>query len=158
MSSEETRGSLNVDSNQELGSTNATTIEKMKDECKQCDDSQEMDGLQEKKIADPDQEKTLNSCGNQNNCASTSQASANLCDLTEKVDFKVIYNKKKYDVNFPLDEKIKALKEHLQGLTELPSPMQKLVFKGIAKDDKTLREVGINGGAKVMLGMSSSGD
>lgn len=35
----------------------------------------------------------------------------------ECVDFKVIYNKKKYDVNFPLDDTIGQLKLHLQDIT-----------------------------------------
>ncbi len=38
----------------------------------------------------------------------------------EKVEFKVIYNKKKYDVNFPLDSDVGALKSHLQSLIGIP--------------------------------------
>jgi hypothetical protein len=34
----------------------------------------------------------------------------------DSVDFKVIYNKNKYDVNFPLDSTIGQLKQHLQDI------------------------------------------
>ena len=33
------------------------------------------------------------------------------------VDFKVVFNKKKYDVSFPLDETIAKLKTHIQEIT-----------------------------------------
>ena len=39
---------------------------------------------------------------------------ASSADAGEKVDFKVIYNKKKYDITFPLDGDVGALKAHLQ--------------------------------------------
>lgn len=38
-------------------------------------------------------------------------------DTREKVDFKVIFNKQKYDVTFPTDETVAKLKSHIQTLT-----------------------------------------
>ena len=35
----------------------------------------------------------------------------------EMVDFKVVYNKQKLDVEFPLDETVAKLKTHIQTLT-----------------------------------------
>jgi hypothetical protein len=34
----------------------------------------------------------------------------------ENVDFKIVYNKTKHDINFPLDHTIELLKRHLQDL------------------------------------------
>jgi hypothetical protein len=36
--------------------------------------------------------------------------------VKDSVDFKVIYNKNKYDVNFLLDSTISQLKQHLQDI------------------------------------------
>ena len=35
----------------------------------------------------------------------------------EMVKFKVVYNKQKYDINFPLDETVQSLKDHLTSVT-----------------------------------------
>ncbi len=35
----------------------------------------------------------------------------------ETVDFKVVYNKQKYDVTFPVDDSVSSLKAHLEKLT-----------------------------------------
>uniref|UniRef100_A0A0V0G4E3 Putative ubiquitin domain-containing protein ubfd1 n=1 Tax=Triatoma dimidiata TaxID=72491 RepID=A0A0V0G4E3_TRIDM len=69
----------------------------------------------------------------------------------ECVKFVVIHNKNKYDVEFPLDETIAKLKLHLQNLLGVPQSLQKVMYKGLAKDEKLLREIGITGGAKVMV-------
>ncbi|GAB6020405.1 Ubiquitin domain-containing protein ubfd1 [Chamberlinius hualienensis] len=69
----------------------------------------------------------------------------------ELVDFKVIYNKQKYDVSFPLDDTVATLKQHIQTLTGVPPAMQKVMFKGLAKEEKTLRELGVAKGTKLMV-------
>ncbi|XP_049861339.1 ubiquitin domain-containing protein UBFD1-like [Schistocerca gregaria] len=69
----------------------------------------------------------------------------------EKVDFKVIYNKTKYDISFGLDSTVGQLKEHLQDVIGVPQAMQKVMIKGLAKDERTLRELGVVKGAKVMV-------
>jgi hypothetical protein len=40
----------------------------------------------------------------------------------DSVDFKVIYNKNKYDVNFPLDSTVSQLKQHLQDIIGIVGP------------------------------------
>ncbi|XP_014271163.1 ubiquitin domain-containing protein UBFD1 [Halyomorpha halys] len=69
----------------------------------------------------------------------------------EIVSFTVIHNKNRFDVQFPLDETVSKLKQHLQNIIHVPQPLQKVMFKGLAKDDKTLREIGITPGVKVMV-------
>ncbi|XP_076032944.1 ubiquitin domain-containing protein UBFD1-like isoform X2 [Oratosquilla oratoria] len=69
----------------------------------------------------------------------------------EMVNFKLIFNKTKYDIEFPLDNTIKQLKEHLQSLIYVLPAMQKVMIKGLAKDEKTLRELGVTKGMKVMV-------
>ncbi|KAK3091100.1 hypothetical protein FSP39_017109 [Pinctada imbricata] len=69
----------------------------------------------------------------------------------ETVDFKVVFNKQKYDVTFPLDETVANLKVHVQKLTGVPSAMQKIMYKGLAKDEISLRELKVTKGAKVMV-------
>ncbi|KAK7069819.1 Ubiquitin domain-containing protein ubfd1 [Halocaridina rubra] len=69
----------------------------------------------------------------------------------ESVSFKLIYNKVKYDIDFPLDGTIKQLKEHLSTIINVLPAMQKVMIKGLAKDEKTLRELGVTPGSKVMV-------
>ncbi|ESO87415.1 hypothetical protein LOTGIDRAFT_235090 [Lottia gigantea] len=76
----------------------------------------------------------------------------------EKVDFKIIYNKSKYDVSFSLDETIHQLKQHVQGLTGVPHAMQKLMYRGLAKDECTLRQLNVTKGAKIMVVGSTLND
>ena len=59
----------------------------------------------------------------------------------EKVEFKVVFNKKKFDISFGLDDTIGALKVHLQDIIDVPNTMQKVMIKGLAKDEMSLRQV-----------------
>ncbi|XP_018352744.1 PREDICTED: ubiquitin domain-containing protein UBFD1 isoform X2 [Trachymyrmex septentrionalis] len=70
---------------------------------------------------------------------------------TENIDFTVIYNKQKISVNFALDCTVAELKTYLQKIISVPQAMQKVMFKGLAKDDQTLRNLGVTKGAKVMI-------
>ena len=79
-------------------------------------------------------------------------------DGGEKVEFKVIFNKKKYDVSFPLDKDVAALKVHLQAIIDIPPAMMKVMIKGLAKDEMTLRSLGVNKSSKVMVIGSSLND
>lgn len=64
----------------------------------------------------------------------------------ERIDFKVIYNKKKIDVSFDLDGTVAELKTHLQNIITVPKAMQKVMIKGLAKDEQTLRDLGVTSG------------
>lgn len=67
------------------------------------------------------------------------------------VDFIVVYNKKKYDITFNSNKTVKDLKGYLQGLIGVPSSVQKVMFKGLAKDEQTLKDLDVKSGAKVMV-------
>ncbi|XP_063858605.1 ubiquitin domain-containing protein UBFD1-like isoform X2 [Scylla paramamosain] len=69
----------------------------------------------------------------------------------EAVSFKLVYNKTKYDIEFPVDGTVKQLKEHLTSIINVLPAMQKVMIKGLAKDEKTLRELGVTRGSKVMV-------
>jgi len=87
-----------------------------------------------------------------------SVTTANSEETGEKVEFKVIFNKKKHDVTFPLDNDIGALKSHLQPLIGIPPAMMKVMIKGLAKDEMTLRKLGVAKGSKIMVVGSSIND
>jgi hypothetical protein len=72
-------------------------------------------------------------------------------DLREKIDFKIIYNKKKIDITFALDGTVAELKAHLQNIISVPQPMQKIMIKGLAKDDQTLRVLGVTKGYYIYI-------
>ncbi|XP_054707042.1 ubiquitin domain-containing protein UBFD1-like [Uloborus diversus] len=76
----------------------------------------------------------------------------------ELVDFKMIFNKQKHDICFPLDETILELKKHFEALVGVPASMQKVMFKGLCKDERTLRDIGFTKGVKVMVVGSTLND
>merc|ERR1712131_283489 len=69
----------------------------------------------------------------------------------EMVDLKIIWNKNKYDLKIPLDGTGAKLKERIHSLTGLPPAMQKVMYKGLLPEDKTLREIKVTNGAKIMV-------
>jgi len=79
-------------------------------------------------------------------------------DKGDKVEFKVIFNKKKYDVAFAEKATIGELKSHLQPLIGIPPAMMKVMIKGLAKDEMTLNKLGVVKGSKVMVIGSSLND
>ncbi|NXP41325.1 UBFD1 protein, partial [Leiothrix lutea] len=76
----------------------------------------------------------------------------------ELVELKVIWNKNKYDVKFCLDSTGAELKQKIHSLTGLPPAMQKVMFKGLLPEDKTLREIKVTNGAKIMVVGSTIND
>ncbi|XP_061703377.1 ubiquitin domain-containing protein UBFD1 isoform X2 [Syngnathoides biaculeatus] len=76
----------------------------------------------------------------------------------EMVDLKIIWNKIKYDLRIPLDSTGAKLKERIHSLTGLPPAMQKVMYKGLVPEDKTLREIKVTGGAKIMVVGSTIND
>ncbi|XP_024073620.1 ubiquitin domain-containing protein UBFD1 [Terrapene carolina triunguis] len=76
----------------------------------------------------------------------------------ELVELKIIWNKNKYDVKFPLDSTGADLKEKIHSLTGLPPTMQKVMFKGLVPEEKTLREIKVTNGAKIMVVGSTIND
>lgn len=76
----------------------------------------------------------------------------------EMVDLKIIWNKNKYDLKIPVDNTGAQLKERIHSLTGLPPSMQKVMYKGLLTEDKTLREIKITNGAKIMVVGSTIND
>lgn len=76
----------------------------------------------------------------------------------ESVEIKVIYNKTKYDVSTSLETTVAELKRELQGLLGVPDKNQKLMFKGLLRDEQTLGAVGVTKGSKLMLVGSKPND
>ncbi|RXN16099.1 hypothetical protein ROHU_027707 [Labeo rohita] len=76
----------------------------------------------------------------------------------EMVDVKIIWNKNKYDLKIPLDGTGAKLKEKIHTLTGLPPAMQKVMYKGLLPEDKTLREIKVTNGAKIMVVGSTIND
>uniref|UniRef100_A0A8C8ABC0 Ubiquitin family domain containing 1 n=1 Tax=Otus sunia TaxID=257818 RepID=A0A8C8ABC0_9STRI len=76
----------------------------------------------------------------------------------ELVELKVIWNKNKYDVKFCLDSTGAELKQKIHSLTGLPPAMQKVMFKGLLPEEKTLREIKVTNGAKIMVVGSTIND
>ncbi|KAK3705208.1 hypothetical protein QZH41_013999 [Actinostola sp. cb2023] len=52
----------------------------------------------------------------------------------ELVNFRIVWNKKSYDVEFDVNQTVDQLKEHIQTLTGLPVSMQKLMYKASTKE------------------------
>ncbi|KAG0428505.1 hypothetical protein HPB47_024528 [Ixodes persulcatus] len=87
-------------------------------------------------------------------CLQEDGDAASLVDVIEDpVPLVIIFNKKKHDVSLPLSAKMAALRLEIQRLTGVPPAMQKLIYKGAPKldDAKTLRELGLSSGCKLML-------
>nr|XP_019605713.1 PREDICTED: ubiquitin domain-containing protein UBFD1 [Rhinolophus sinicus] len=76
----------------------------------------------------------------------------------ELVDLKIIWNKTKHDVKFPLDSTGSELKQKIHAITGLPPAMQKVMYKGLVPEDKTLREIKVTSGAKIMVVGSTIND
>lgn len=77
------------------------------------------------------------------------------CDIStgerEMVEFKVVFKKDTFNVKLALDDSVDVLQQHIEGLTNVPVAMQKLMFKGRMKDDATLRENKVINGSKIMV-------
>lgn len=69
----------------------------------------------------------------------------------EMIEFKVIFNKSKHDITFGWDQTVRELKLHLELIIGVVQNAQKILIKGMAKDDNTLRESGLVKGGKVMV-------
>ncbi|KAK9393351.1 ubiquitin domain-containing protein UBFD1 [Crotalus adamanteus] len=76
----------------------------------------------------------------------------------ELVELKIIWNKTKYDLKLPLDSTGAELKLKIHSLTGLPPAMQKVMFKGLLPEEKTLREIKVISGAKIMVVGSTIND
>ncbi|XP_013360263.1 PREDICTED: ubiquitin domain-containing protein UBFD1 [Chinchilla lanigera] len=76
----------------------------------------------------------------------------------ELVELKIVWNKTKHDVKVPLDSTGSELKQRIHSITGLPPAMQKVMYKGLVPEDKTLREIKVTSGAKIMVVGSTIND
>jgi len=90
-----------------------------------------------------DAKESMMECKNTVNNSQDTAATTLQEPSTENIDFTVIYNKQKIRVNFALDSTVAELKTYLQKIISVPQAMQKVMFKGLAKDDQTLRNLGV---------------
>jgi len=73
-------------------------------------------------------------------------------DPGPEIKFKLVYNKTNYEIVMGENRTVRELKDHIETLTKLPRAMQKLMFKGLVKDDtKTLKELKVVKNSKMML-------
>ena len=73
-------------------------------------------------------------------------------DLGPLLTFRVTHRKDLHHVTLPAAATVQQLHEKLEELTEIPVGLQKIMYKGGLKDKaKTLTEVGIKEGVKIML-------
>jgi len=71
----------------------------------------------------------------------------------EPLHFKMIWNKHNYEVStLGTLNSVGHMRRHIEELTGIPCKMQKIMYKGLVKDDNaTLEDVKINNNAKVMV-------
>ena len=71
----------------------------------------------------------------------------------EPLNFKMVWNKQNYEVNkLGTLNSVGHMRKHIEELTGIPCKMQKIMYKGLVKDDNaTLSDVKINNNAKVMV-------
>ncbi|KAI8439913.1 hypothetical protein MSG28_001372 [Choristoneura fumiferana] len=84
-------------------------------------------------------------------CSSESIEESEVCEIPEQIEFTVVFNKVKHDITFAYDASVLELKAHLERICGVPLSAQKLLIKGMARDDMTLRKAGVVKGGKVML-------
>lgn len=76
------------------------------------------------------------------------------CDLildSPPIEFTIIHNKDKYNVSMPILSTIAQLKDKLVEMIGVPSKMQKIMIKGLAKDDQTLESLNVSSSSKIMV-------
>lgn len=76
-----------------------------------------------------------------------------------QIEFRIQYGKNSADLKRPASSTVAELKAEIEKTLNIPPNMQKLMYKGLLKNDTdTLEKVGIKNGAKVMLIGSSQAD
>ncbi|VVC31049.1 Ubiquitin-related domain,Ubiquitin domain [Cinara cedri] len=67
------------------------------------------------------------------------------------IEFIVTHNKTNYTVSMPLSSTIKELKDKMFDIIGVSSQVQKVMVKGLARDDQTLESLNINSSSKIMV-------
>lgn len=94
-------------------------------------------------------------CGNKKEeeaaAAATAAAAVVVKVDSPSVEFAIIHNKDKYMVSMPLSSTIGQLKDKLVDIIGVPIKMQKIMIKGLAKDDQTLESLNVSSSSKIMV-------
>lgn len=88
---------------------------------------------------------------NSTDCEMKDNNDIGIIDNSPPVEFTVIHNKDKYAVSMPLSSTIEELKNKLVDIIKVPNKMQKIMIKGLAKDDQTLESLNVNSSSKIMV-------
>ncbi|CAL8124155.1 unnamed protein product [Orchesella dallaii] len=73
-----------------------------------------------------------------------------------EVPLSIVYNKKILQISISLDSTVLELKQRVQKHTGVDPTLQKVLLKGIAKDDAVLKTLGVNENTKKILVIGSS--
>lgn len=95
---------------------------------------------------EPGEETKVSDCDTKNE-----DVAADVVTDSPPVEFTIIHNKDKYVVSMPLSSTIGQLKDKLVDMIGVPSKMQKIMIKGLAKDDQTLESLNVSSSSKIMV-------
>jgi len=71
---------------------------------------------------------------------------------TDRVKFTLNFKKQNHDVEFGFNQTLSELRQHIALVTGVAPGLQKLMFKGMLKEDeKSLKELNFKNGCKLML-------
>eukprot|EP00124_Ichthyophonus_hoferi_P000501 Ihof_evm31s18 gene=Ihof_evmTU31s18 len=77
----------------------------------------------------------------------------------EDIRVKLVYNRKTLEVSLSLQDTVGHMKKKFEVITGVPAAMQKVMYKGMLKDDrKTLQDAQVKDGVKIMVVGSSLKD
>lgn len=70
---------------------------------------------------------------------------------SKPINFIVIHNKIRYSVSMLPSSTIRQLKDKLFDIIGISSQVQKVMIKGLAKDDQTLESLNVNSSSEIMV-------
>jgi len=84
--------------------------------------------------------------------SSTSPTSNADLETGPQITFSISHNNQSHSITMSENETVNALRLKLHPLTGVPAGLQKLMYKGLMKDDNlTLAQAGVKNGVKIML-------
>lgn len=130
----ERKTELNEKPKEGIGVSEIADLKMSNNEIQPCLEEEEVNSKAEKECTENDDESTIQ------------------ISPEDLINFRVVWNKKNYEVEFDANDTVENLKKHIESLTDLPVSTQKLMYKGLVKDDqKTLKELNVTNHAKMMV-------
>lgn len=87
-----------------------------------------------------------------------SDTPASAVPLKTSIPIKVTYKRNVLELSVSPDDTVEVIKKSLESLTDVPVKMQKLMYKGIASNEKTIRQLGVPPNSKFLLIGSTQSD